>query len=142
MVSLALRMMPLIKGFVHVQANPFDAYSASRTCTAAQRLISHFETLSPGADTSRVCIKIPSTWEGLQACRKLESSGVATLATTLFTIEQAAVAGHAQCHYVAPYVHDLRAQTQVEYLLQTTGNADGADTVVASTILHPYSSCA
>ena len=55
-----------------------------------------------------MCIKIPSTWEGLKACRILQSSGTATLATTLFTIEQAALAGEVGCHYIAPYVNELR----------------------------------
>jgi transaldolase len=59
-------------------------------------------------DVSRLCIKIPSTWEGLQACRTLEAEGISTLATTLFTIEQAALAGEVGCHYIAPYVNELR----------------------------------
>ena len=115
MVALALRMVPHIKGYVHIQANPFDAYSTKRTVDGALRLLEHFEELAAGFDKSRVCIKIPSTWEGLQACMRLESMNVSTLATTLFTIEQAAVAGEARCHYIAPYVHDLRAQIDARY---------------------------
>ena len=55
-----------------------------------------------------MCLKIPSTWEGLQACRILEALGIRTLATTLFTLEQAALAGDAGCCYVAPYVNELQ----------------------------------
>ncbi|TGO86921.1 hypothetical protein BPOR_0266g00040 [Botrytis porri] len=51
---------------------------------------------------------IPSTWEGLQACKVLEREGIRTLATTLFSIEQAALAGEVQCTYVAPYVNELK----------------------------------
>ena len=60
------------------------------------------------ADPKRICIKIPSTWEGLQACRILEAEGIATLATTLFTKPQAVLAGKVNCTYIAPYVFDLR----------------------------------
>jgi transaldolase len=67
-----------------------------------------FNHLDSSFDTSRVCIKIPSTWEGLQACKTLQSTGTATLATTLFTIEQVALAGEVGCHYIAPYVNELR----------------------------------
>jgi transaldolase len=67
-----------------------------------------FKSLDPAFDTTRICIKIPSTWEGLQACKILETSGVTTLATTLFTIEQAALAGEVGCHYIAPYVNELK----------------------------------
>ena len=55
-----------------------------------------------------MCIKIPSTWEGLQACRVLEASGTKTLATTLFTLEQAALAAEAGCLYIAPYVNEIK----------------------------------
>lgn len=55
--------------------------------------MSIFKQLDASFDTKRVCIKIPSSWEGLQACKVLEKEGISTLATTLFTLEQAAVAG-------------------------------------------------
>jgi transaldolase len=67
-----------------------------------------FKRLDSSFDTGRICIKIPSTWEGLKACKELQKSGTATLATTLFTIEQAALAGEVGCHYIAPYVNELR----------------------------------
>ena len=71
-------------------------------------VIQLFKSLDPAFHTSRVCIKIPSTWEGLQACKILEASGITTLATTLFNIEQAALAGEVGCHYIAPYVNELK----------------------------------
>ncbi|KAL9118537.1 MAG: hypothetical protein Q9187_004914 [Circinaria calcarea] len=64
--------------------------------------------ISPDFDTSHICIKIPSTWEGLQACRVLEASGIRTLATTIFTLEQAALAAEVGCLYVAPYVNEIK----------------------------------
>ena len=68
--------------------------------------------VDPHFDTARVCIKIPSTWEGLQACRTLQASGITTLATTLFTMAQAALAGEVGCHYIAPYLNELRVQIE------------------------------
>ena len=55
----------------------------------------------PEFPSNRVCIKIPSTWEGIQACKVLEQEGVVTLATTLFSMEQAAAAHLAGCSYIA-----------------------------------------
>ena len=75
-------------------------------------IVSLYEVISYSFDSSRVCIKIPSTWQGLQACRILQEKGIKTLATTLFTIEQAALAGEVGCHYIAPYVHELKVQTE------------------------------
>ena len=64
--------------------------------------------MEPSFDLSRLCIKVPSTWEGLQACRKLNTLGVKTLATTVFTIEQAILAAEVGCIYISPFVHELR----------------------------------
>lgn len=58
---------------------------------------------------SNLVIKVVSTWEGLQACKTLESSGIKTIATTLFTFEQAALAAEAGCKYIAPFLHELKA---------------------------------
>lgn len=65
--------------------------------------------LQPEFDASRLCVKVVSTWEGLQACRQLTDLGIQTLATTLFTMEQAVLAAEAGCMYVAPFVHELKA---------------------------------
>ena len=75
-------------------------------------LASYFD---PHFEKSRMCIKIPATWEGLQACEILESSGTVTLATTLFSKVQMFRAGEVGCHYIAPYVHELRVQTEPGY---------------------------
>lgn len=58
--------------------------------------------------SKRICVKIPANWEGLQACRILEDKGIATLATTMFCMEQATLAAHVGCTYIAPYVNELK----------------------------------
>ena len=65
--------------------------------------------LSPAFPSSRLCIKVVSTWEGLQACRELTDIGIKTLATTLFTMEQAILAAECGCTYIAPFIHELKA---------------------------------
>ncbi|PMD65206.1 transaldolase [Hyaloscypha bicolor E] len=108
MVKLQLEISKHVTGFVHVQTNPYYSYDTVKTVKNAERIVEHFKLLDNTFDPSRVCIKIPSTWEGLEACRLLESSGIATLATTLFTIEQAWMAGDVGCEYIAPYVNELK----------------------------------
>ena len=54
-------------------------------------------------------VKVPSTWEGLQACRKLKDLGVKTLGTTVFAMEQAVLAAEAGCIYVSPFLNELKA---------------------------------
>ncbi|TVY27505.1 Transaldolase [Lachnellula hyalina] len=108
MVKLQYGISKHVTGFVHIQTNPYHSYDTEKTVSDAQRIIQLFKILDPGFEAARICIKIPSTWEGLQACKILQASGVTTLATTLFTIEQAALAGEVGCHYIAPYVNELK----------------------------------
>jgi len=108
MVKLQYEISKHVTGFVHIQTNSYHSYDTEKTVSDARRIIQLFKTLDPDFNTARICIKIPSTWEGLQACKILEASGVTTLATTLFTIEQAALAGEVGCHYIAPYVNELK----------------------------------
>ena len=61
-------------------------------------------------------IKVPSTWEGLQACRKLKGLGVKTLGTTVFTMEQAILAAEAGCIYVSPFLNELKATMDPTYV--------------------------
>ncbi|KAK4187485.1 hypothetical protein QBC35DRAFT_233195 [Podospora australis] len=123
MVGLSIRIIPETRGFLHVQTNPKLAYSTQKTIRNAERIISHFKHLAPDFDPKRICIKIPSTWEGIQACRELERRGIATLATTLFCIEQAALAAEAGCRYVAPYVNELRVHFEPGYMDANKGAA-------------------
>ncbi|KAK7994530.1 transaldolase [Apiospora marii] len=82
----------------------------------ALRIVAIFKDLDPKHDAKRVCIKIPATWEGMQACRELEKQGIATLATTMFCLEQAALASHAGCTYIAPYINELRVHFDETYV--------------------------
>ncbi|KID98358.1 Aldolase-type TIM barrel, partial [Metarhizium majus ARSEF 297] len=134
MVKLQLRLIQHVTGFIHVQTNPKLAYSTASTVENAKRthpsrpaqyhdtlthtwpgIVGIFKNLSH-ADPKRVCVKIPSTWEGLRACRVLEAEGIATLATTMFCMEQAALAAAAGCTYIAPYVNELRVHFEQRYV--------------------------
>ncbi|KXJ86864.1 transaldolase [Microdochium bolleyi] len=111
MVKLALRIVPFLSGYSHVETNPRHAYDVEKTVRNARRIIAIFKALDPSYDAqNRVCIKIPATWEGMQACRELESSTprIATLATTMFCKEQALLAANVGCTYIAPYINELR----------------------------------
>ncbi|WAO93572.1 Transaldolase [Fusarium falciforme] len=118
MVKLQLLTLPNLTGYVHIQTNPRLSYSTAGTIDNAFRIIDIFKALAPDFDTKRVCIKIPSTWEGLKACRSLEMKGIATLATTMFCMEQAALAAEAQCTYIAPYVNELKVHFEEGYVDQ------------------------
>ncbi|KAJ5342949.1 uncharacterized protein N7506_002773 [Penicillium brevicompactum] len=108
MVRMAVGMAQHIRGLVHVQTNPYYSYSTEKTVVNALRIVQLFQHVQPGFDVARISIKIPSTWEGIMACRTLEQAGVRTLATTLFTMVQAVLAAEVGCTYIAPYVNELK----------------------------------
>lgn len=98
------------QGFLHAQTNPCQAHNRDATVAHALRLTKLYHAL--GLPRSRVCIKIPSTLDGLAACAVLEKEhGVRTLATTCFCLEQGLAAAEAGCLYVAPYVNPLCEQS-------------------------------
>ena len=78
--------------------------------------MSLYKILDASFDLSRICVKIPSTWEGLRACQILQQHSVKTLATTVFNMEQVVLAGEAMCYYIAPYVDALKTQTDEKYI--------------------------
>ncbi|KAI4116834.1 MAG: hypothetical protein LQ345_002804 [Seirophora villosa] len=109
MLSLAIPISPKITGAILVMVNPLYSYSTPKIVENAQRLCRLCQFLEPNFDLSRIIIKVPSTWEGMQACRKLKSLGIKTLATTLFSLEQAVLAAEAGCIYISPFLNELKA---------------------------------
>lgn len=73
------------------------------------------QILDPSFDLGRLVMKVPATWEGFQASRRLKCDGIKTLATTLFTMEQAILAGEAGCISISPFAHELRAHYDSSY---------------------------
>ncbi|KAI9716073.1 MAG: hypothetical protein M1828_000484 [Chrysothrix sp. TS-e1954] len=114
-LALPSGVMSFAEFVVELSVNPHSAHDIAEVKEDAHRIRRLIQLTEPDFDLSRVCIKIPSTWEGLQACRALEKQGIKTLATTLFSIEQAVLAAEVGCHYVAPYVHELKEQVDSEY---------------------------
>ncbi|RPB00397.1 aldolase [Choiromyces venosus 120613-1] len=108
-VHFALKFLDFVEGRVHIQVNPNNANNEQAIFEDAKRIIKLVEVVAPGTPRERISVKIPSTYQGLRACRRLErEENIRTLATTLFTIGQAVAAAEAGCTYIAPYVNALK----------------------------------
>ena len=110
MLRVSLAVVPLIKGNIHVMANPSEACNYQYVVENSRRLYQLARRLDPSFDFSRLVIKVPATWEGMQACRTLKAENIKTLATTTFSFEQAVLAGEAGCTSVSPFIHELQTQ--------------------------------
>jgi transaldolase len=54
-----------------------------------------------------ICIKVPLTWDGLKACRRLSGEGIPVNVTLCFTPAQALLAAKAGATFVSPFVGRL-----------------------------------
>ena len=116
-MHLAKEVLSHLSGRVHAQISPRFALSKENTLKHAHRLVSIFAR--EGIPAEQVCLKIPATGAGLSAAAELEREGIRTLATTLFSVDQAQAAAQAGCLYIAPYFNELSVhfepETWVEY---------------------------
>ena len=79
------------------------ARDAAATYDRAMRLADLYA--ARGVDpAARVYIKLASTWEGAEACRRLEAAGVRVNMTLLFSFAQAAAAADAGAALASPFV--------------------------------------
>ncbi|KAJ5519850.1 hypothetical protein N7463_000303 [Penicillium fimorum] len=114
-VYLAMEIVPMVDGNMHIMANPRYSYSKQRIIETGKRLHHLCKVIQPSFNTSRLVMKVPATWEGLQACRELTQCNIKVLATTLFTMEQAVLAGEVGCVSISPFVHELKALFDEHY---------------------------
>lgn len=59
------------------------------------------------AVASNVCIKLPLTWDGLKACRRLTDDGCLVNVTLCFSANQALLAAKAGATFISPFVGRL-----------------------------------
>lgn len=55
----------------------------------------------------KVVVKIPATPNGLRAIKRLKDEGIETLATAIYSVQQALMAANCGAAYVAPYVNRI-----------------------------------
>lgn len=64
-VSFGTKILEKVKGYVSTEVDAKLSFDKNETVKRAKRIISLYE--QNGVDTSRVLIKIASTWEGIKA---------------------------------------------------------------------------
>lgn len=90
-----------------------------------------------------IVIKLPTTFEGLKACRKFKVLGIRTNLTLIFTLNQAILAARAGASYVSPFIGRLE-DTGVEGIelirkIRKTFDLHGIETeIIGASIRNPY----
>lgn len=101
-VIAGARILEQVPGVVSTEVDARLSFDTTATVARARRLIGHYRDL--GVDTSRVLIKIASTWEGIQAARELEQEGIHCNLTLLFSFPQAVACAEAGAFLISPFV--------------------------------------
>src|SRR5690554_8046199 len=95
-------ILNLVPGVVSTEVDARLSFDTAATLERARRLIRYYD--EQGADTSRVLIKIASTWEGIRAAEQLEKEGIRCNMTLLFSFVQAAACAQAGAFLISPFV--------------------------------------
>lgn len=96
------QILELIPGVVSTEVDARLSFDTHATVDKARRIIDLYDEM--GVDTSRVLIKIASTWEGIRAAEQLEKAGIHCNLTLLFSFVQAAACADAGAFLISPFV--------------------------------------
>lgn len=103
--ELGKQIMALITGRVSTEVDARHSFDTEKTVKNALEFIELYDKL--GVDTSRILIKIASTWQGIKSAEILEKQGIRCNLTLLFTDTQARACADAGVQLISPFVGRL-----------------------------------
>lgn len=92
----------VLKDLLHHQEGPVTAQVVAQE---VDEMVQQGQCLF--ALSNRIIVKVPVTENGIEAIQLLSRQGIPTMATVLFTPQQALIAATAGANYVAPYLSRL-----------------------------------
>lgn len=101
-VEFGVRILRIVSGRVSTEVDARLSYDEQGTVDKAHQLIGYYEEAGIGRE--RVLIKIASTWEGIQAARRLEAEGIHCNLTLLFGLHQAVACAEGGITLISPFV--------------------------------------
>ncbi len=101
-VLIGSKLMQQVPGLVSTEVDARLSFDTQATIEKAEQLIALYQ--EQDIDTSRVLIKIASTWEGIQAAKYLEEKGIRCNLTLLFSFAQARACAEVGAYLISPFV--------------------------------------
>ncbi|HEC17975.1 MAG TPA: transaldolase [Gammaproteobacteria bacterium] len=101
-VNFGKEILNIVPGRVSTEVDARLSFDTTATVERAEQLITLYQ--EAGVDTSRILIKIASTWEGIRAAEQLEKKGLHCNLTLMFNIAQAIAAADAGATLISPFV--------------------------------------
>ena len=96
------QIIDVIKAISDIVDGPVSAEVVSSK--AEDMIAEGLELLKIGTN---ITVKVPLTWEGLKACKRLSNEGAMVNVTLCFTVNQAILAAKAGASFISPFVGRL-----------------------------------
>ncbi|MBE0457377.1 transaldolase [Pseudoalteromonas sp. KG3] len=101
-VLIGANLMAQVPGLVSTEVDARLSFDTQATINKALELVALYK--EQDIDTSRVLIKVASTWEGIQAAKVLEQQGIRCNLTLVFAFAQARACAEAGAYLISPFV--------------------------------------
>jgi transaldolase len=101
-VNFGLEILKIVPGRVSTEVDARLSFDIEGSIARAHEYIALYEEAGIGRE--RVLIKLASTWEGIQAAKRLEKEGIHCNMTLMFGLAQAIAAAEAGATLISPFV--------------------------------------
>merc|ERR1719487_3155252 len=103
-VSVGCKLLEFLPdhGRVSTEVDANLSFDTKKSLAKARKLIGMYK--ARGIPTSKILIKLGSTWECIEACKELEKEGIHCNMTLLFGFHQAVACAEANATLISPFV--------------------------------------
>ena len=101
-VNFGAEITKIVPGRVSTEVDADLSFDVDGAVAKAKRFISLYEERGVGRE--RILIKLASTWEGVEAARRLQGEGIDCNMTLVFSLAQAIAAADAKAFLISPFV--------------------------------------
>ena len=140
LVAFGMEILKIVPGRVSTEVDARLSFDTKATVKKAKHLISLYE--ANGIDRKRVLIKLAGTWEGIQAAKELEISGIHCNMTLLFSLVQAAACGAVNAKLISPFVGRItdwhKSKLGSNWSDVNNGGANDPGVISVKNIFHYY----
>jgi transaldolase len=101
-INFGSELTKIVPGRVSTEVDADLSFDTDASVAKAKRFIALYK--ERGIDHGRILIKVASTWEGIQAVRRLQAEGIDCNMTLIFSLAQAIEAADAGAFLISPFV--------------------------------------
>ncbi len=101
-VNFGTEITKIVPGRVSTEIDADLSFDTEGAVAKAKKLIELYAERGVGKE--RILIKIASTWEGMEAARRLQAEGIDCNMTLIFSLAQAIAAADAKAFLISPFV--------------------------------------